>query len=256
MSEEDDENTKNIQPTLLPDKIYTDLLSEEMLAYSFRKRKEQLKHYNERENGLGALNEEEALNFYQEDVKLWVDPLDGTKSFSSGKTEYCTTLIGVSIAGRPRIGVIHKPYFSSKDAEEELSKTYLGSIECGLFTSEYNYAHTDDNDSRHIHRNFSYCDPFNQDPIFNPKTFEPHIAATLNRFSAVEKALELLKPNVTMRIGGSGNKCLYILDNKADYLIHTVKSMKYWDVCAVEALIRGRFGVVTDKDKKPIIYEP
>jgi 3'-phosphoadenosine 5'-phosphosulfate (PAPS) 3'-phosphatase len=89
----------------------------------------------------------------------------------------------------------------------------------------------------------------------NTKTFEPHIAATLNRFSAVEKAIELLKPNVTMRIGGSGNKCLYILDNKADYLIHTVKSMKYWDVCANEALVRGRFGVVTDKDKKPIIYE-
>ncbi len=76
----------------------------------------------------------------------------------------------------------------------------------------------------------------------------------MNRFSAVEKALDLLKPNVTMRIGGSGNKCLNILDNKADYLIHTVKSMKYWDVCAVEALIRGRFGVVTDKDQKPIIY--
>jgi 3'-phosphoadenosine 5'-phosphosulfate (PAPS) 3'-phosphatase len=59
-----------------------------------------------------------------------------------------------------------------------------------------------------------------------------------------------------MRIGGSGNKCLYILDNKAEYLIHTVKSMKYWDTCAVEALVRGRFGIVTDKDKKPIIYKP
>ena len=52
------------------------------------------------------------------------------------------------------------------------------------------------------------------------------------------------------------NKCLYILDNKACYLIHTVKSMKYWDTCAVEALIRGRFGIVTDKDQKPINYEP
>jgi fructose-1,6-bisphosphatase/inositol monophosphatase family enzyme len=58
-----------------------------------------------------------------------------------------------------------------------------------------------------------------------------------------------------MRIGGSGNKCLHILDDKACYLIHTVKSMKFWDVCAVEALIRGRFGIVTDKDNKPIIYD-
>jgi 3'-phosphoadenosine 5'-phosphosulfate (PAPS) 3'-phosphatase len=59
-----------------------------------------------------------------------------------------------------------------------------------------------------------------------------------------------------MRIGGAGNKCLHLLDDKACYLIHTVKSMKYWDTCAVEALIRGRFGIATDKDRKPVIYEP
>jgi hypothetical protein len=72
---------------------------------------------------------------------------------------------------------------------EEISKTYLGSIECGLFTSEYNYTHTDDYDARHIKRNFIYSEPFSQNPIPNPLKFEPHIAATLNRFSAVEQAL-------------------------------------------------------------------
>jgi fructose-1,6-bisphosphatase/inositol monophosphatase family enzyme len=30
--------------------------------------------------------------------------------------------------------------------------------------------------------------------------------------------------------------------------------MKYWDTCAVEALVRGRFGIVTDKDRKPVVY--
>ena len=131
----------------------------------------------------------------------------------------------------------------------------MGSIECGLFTSEYNYQYTDDYDARHINRNHIYCEPFKTDAVLNPKSYEPHIAATLNRFTAVEKALDLMKPNLTMRIGGSGNKCLYILDNQAEYLIHTVKSMKYWDTCAVEALVRGRFGVVTDKEKRPIIYK-
>jgi hypothetical protein len=50
-----------------------------------------------------------------------------------------TTLIGVAIKGRPRIGVIHKLYFDKNEFGEEISKTYMGSIECGLFTSEYNY---------------------------------------------------------------------------------------------------------------------
>ena len=94
VSEEDDENTKGIQPTLLPDQIHTDLFTEDVLRWQFRKRKEQLKRYIDQENGLGSLVEDEALNFYQEDMKIWLDPLDGTKSFSTGQTEYCTTLIG------------------------------------------------------------------------------------------------------------------------------------------------------------------
>lgn len=86
VSEEDSENTKDIEPTLRPDQIYKDLVSEKMLVSSFRKRKEQLKRYIDSEHGLGTDYEEEALNFYQEDLELWVDPLDGTKSFSSGQT--------------------------------------------------------------------------------------------------------------------------------------------------------------------------
>lgn len=31
--------------------------------------------------------------------------------------------------------------------------------------------------------------------------------------------------------------------------------MKFWDICAAEALVRGRFGIVTDKDKKFINYD-
>lgn len=69
--------------------------------------------------------------------------------------------LGVSIKGRPRIGVIHKPYFKKMDDSNDImSKTYLGSIECGLFTSEYNYAYNGDFDARHIHRVFSYIEPF------------------------------------------------------------------------------------------------
>ena len=81
------------------------------------------------------------------------------------------------------------------------------------------------------------------------------VAATLNRFSSIDEVLGLLKPSINVRIGGAGNKAVHILDEYTDYMIHTVKSMKYWDMCAAEALMRGRFGVVTDKDKKPIIYE-
>lgn len=46
-----------------------------------------------------------------------------------------------------------------------------------------------------------------------------------------------------------------MLDEYVDYFIHMVQGIKFWDMCAAEALMRGRFGIVTNKDKSPIIYE-
>jgi 3'-phosphoadenosine 5'-phosphosulfate (PAPS) 3'-phosphatase len=34
-----------------------------------------------------------------------------------------------------------------------------------------------------------------------------------------------------------------------------VPGFKYWDMCASEALISSRMGVVTDANSKPIIYD-
>lgn len=58
-------------------------------------RKEDLKRIYEHETpGYAKLDEEEATHFYQEDLVMWIDPLDGTKSFSTGETKYATCLIG------------------------------------------------------------------------------------------------------------------------------------------------------------------
>jgi len=78
VSEEDDENTKHNQPTEMPDQLHTDFITEDFLKASFRKRKEQLKIFINQENGLGTLVEDDALNFYQEDMKVWPDSFDGT----------------------------------------------------------------------------------------------------------------------------------------------------------------------------------
>jgi 3'-phosphoadenosine 5'-phosphosulfate (PAPS) 3'-phosphatase len=44
--------------------------------------------------------------------------------------ENVTNMIGVEINGRPKIGVIHKP-FVTKDGN--VSKTYFGSVETGAY---------------------------------------------------------------------------------------------------------------------------
>ena len=56
------------------------------------------------------------------------------------------------------------------------------------------------------------------------------------------------------RVAGSGNKIVYMLDQKADLYVNLVPGMKYWDMCASEALIQAMMGIVTSADGGPILY--
>ena len=50
----------------------------------------------------------------EDDMVIWIDPLDGTQGFTEGHLHHITSLIGVAINKRPRIGIIHKPFYNSK----------------------------------------------------------------------------------------------------------------------------------------------
>ena len=63
------------------------------------------------------------------DIAIWIDPIDGTKALAEGDLEHVTNLIGITVRGRPKVGVIHKP-FSKTRAQ---TRTYVGSVESGLF---------------------------------------------------------------------------------------------------------------------------
>ena len=56
-------------------------------------------------------------------------------------------------------------------------------------------------------------------------------------------------------MGGAGNKGIVILEGEADCMIHVVEGMKCWDVCAVDTLIKSRFGVTSNKNREAIKYE-
>jgi 3'-phosphoadenosine 5'-phosphosulfate (PAPS) 3'-phosphatase len=50
--------------------------------------------------------------FYEDEMVIWIDPLDGTKGFTEGHLHHITSLIGVTVNMRPRIGIIHKPFYN------------------------------------------------------------------------------------------------------------------------------------------------
>ena len=64
---------------------------------------------------------------------MWIDPIDGTRAFTEGDVEHVTNMIGISVSGRPLVGIIHKPFSIER---KNISKTYVGTTESGLFYFE------------------------------------------------------------------------------------------------------------------------
>ncbi len=75
-------------------------------------------------------------------MTFWVDPLDGSSGLTQGHTEHLTCIIGVSLFGRPILGVVHKPFIEETsthtshtvDSLTSTGRTYVGLAESGLFT--------------------------------------------------------------------------------------------------------------------------
>lgn len=64
------------------------------------------------------------------DVAVWIDPIDGSKAFVDGELENVSHMIGITVGGRPLVGIIHKPFTEKR---RNSSRTYVGSTESGLF---------------------------------------------------------------------------------------------------------------------------
>ncbi|CAJ0944222.1 unnamed protein product [Ranitomeya imitator] len=48
----------------------------------------------------------------EEELVVWVDPLDGTKEYTEGLLDHVTVLIGIAHEGKAIAGVINQPYYN------------------------------------------------------------------------------------------------------------------------------------------------
>lgn len=77
------------------------------------------------ENVLSNKCPPEYTNVKDEEIVVWVDPLDGTSEYTQGFLDYVTVLIGIAINGIPIAGVIHQPYHNY-----QVKETKIQSREC------------------------------------------------------------------------------------------------------------------------------
>jgi hypothetical protein len=98
--------------------------------------------------------------------------------------------------------------------------------------------------------------PFPNEDTIDNENYNLWLCASLNRNQDVmNQLIDACKPINISRVAGSGNKIIHLIDQKSDYYINLVPGFKYWDMCASEALIKAKRGIVTDAESKPLIYD-
>lgn len=174
--------------------------------------------YTELINGVreavAALNSEISADTYQ-DLTIFIDPIDGTREFSTGLGEQCSFCIGFNDAsGKPVSGIVYRPITSpptyaagAKSENYVESRLDMAAVPCanGLLTSN--------------------------------GAISPFIANLITQLGYVR-----------VPSGGAGNKMLMLLEHKGAAYIQD-RGVSRWDTSAAQAVIEANGGILTKLTK-------
>lgn len=157
--------------------------------------------------GMAALSSEIEGGVFR-GLTVFIDPIDGTREFSSGKGEQCSICIGFSGAdGRPVAGIVYRP----------IDGTYAtGAASEGFLETKLNMASSPD--SRGFLTSNGNISPFIED-LIERLGFE------------------------RVPSGGAGNKMLMLLEGKGTAYIQD-RGVSRWDTSAAQAVIEANGGIL------------
>ncbi|XP_020837900.1 3'(2'),5'-bisphosphate nucleotidase 1 isoform X1 [Phascolarctos cinereus] len=147
----------------------------------------------------------------EEDLVVWVDPLDGTKEYTEGLLDNVTVLIGIAYEGKAIAGVINQPYYNYQaGADAVLGRTIWGVLGLGAFGFQLNEVP----DGKHI------------------------ITTTRSHSNKlVNDCISAMNPDNVLRVGGAGNKIIQLIEGKASAYVFASPGCKKWDTCAPEVIL-------------------
>uniref|UniRef100_A0A8C2R8U6 3'(2'),5'-bisphosphate nucleotidase 1 n=1 Tax=Capra hircus TaxID=9925 RepID=A0A8C2R8U6_CAPHI len=169
----------------------------------------------------------------EEDLVVWVDPLDGTKEYTEGLLDNVTVLIGIAYEGKAIAGVINQPYynyqvlllndtkifFQINNYDAVLGRTIWGVLGLGAFGFQLKEVPA----GKHI------------------------ITTTRSHNSQlVTDCITAMNPDDVLRVGGAGNKIIQLIEGKASAYVFASPGCKKWDTCAPEVILHAVGGKLTD----------
>lgn len=151
---------------------------------------------------------------------VWVDPLDGTKSYTLGDYKYVTTLIGVAYESQPIFGVIHQVF-------AENHPVYWGGPGIGVYRTN---------------------DPGQVGELYDsPQATDYSFTITRSHYTeCIAQFIQFLQPERTLSECGAGFKALSVLAGTAAVYLYPSAGCCKWDTCAAQALIEAAGGSLTD----------
>lgn len=156
----------------------------------------------------------------EEDITIWVDPLDGTAEFVKGHLDHVTVLIGLSVSGKAIAGVVHQPFYGYKSGMDKVTgRTMWGLVDHGCFGVERKQ---------------------NLEDKFVVTTTASH------GNKDIEDSLKSLGADSILKVGGAGHKVLLVIEGTANAYVFASNGCKRWDTCAPEALLKSLGGRLTD----------
>lgn len=169
---------------------------------------------------------------WQSARRCWfVDPIDGTREFASGKRGW-TIQIGLSVDGRPALGVVLEPALGmmswalDHDGERVAQRRSQGETPVPLRTAD---------------RTMETL------RLIGGKLYP------LSRQHAIRRALGV-RGNRTTAVGSVGVRITSIARGDADVYVQAPGRTKTWDTCAPAVLLEAAGGRVTDLRGRPLEY--
>ncbi|XP_068198164.1 3'(2'),5'-bisphosphate nucleotidase 1 isoform X3 [Antennarius striatus] len=156
----------------------------------------------------------------EEELVVWVDPLDGTKEYTEGLLDHVTVLIGIAYGGKAIAGVINQPFYNYQlGAGAELGRTIWGMPGLGAFGFQLKEV---ENDRRIVVTTRSHSN------------------------KVVMDCVNAMEPHEVVRVGGAGNKIIQLVEGQVSAYVFASLGCKKWDTCAPEAILHAVGGKLTD----------
>ncbi|KAL6095770.1 bpnt1 [Pungitius sinensis] len=172
---------------------------------------------------------EEYSHLKEEELVVWVDPLDGTKEYTEGLLDNVTVLIGIAHGGRAIAGVIHQPFYNYElGAGATLGRTLWGMPGLGAFG-------------------------FKLQEVPGDRRIVTTTRSHSNKL--VTDCVDAMEPHEVVRVGGAGNKIIQLVEGRASAYVFASPGCKKWDTCATEAVLHAVGGKLTDMHGNAYCYD-